>query len=640
MSAGERVPVAPENGLSAAALESVEAAVEPSRRGALTVVVCATAVAVLPMLVAAIRAIREKTVLLGDSAIVDQMVRSVWSWNPPLLGFYSRAGFYYPGPLAYYLTAPFTFVARGDAWGTVVGYAVLQAAAVVAAAWLMWRHGGHVAPVLAVLAADSLTYLGLRHWAPLTSPWNPYLALPFFVLLLVQAWVVAGGNLRHIPWALLTASFVVQANIGYGLIVVAIVVWFVVRAARDSKTTGRLSEYWSAIRMGAVVSAIVWMPAVLDALRGSGGNLKSIFDFFALHRDLPTLSPLDLRTGATLGPTTATKLLAAEFQLFPPWLGGRTEASGAVLADTSASPAWLLIPAIVLAVSYFRTRYRNRDVNNAIQLVLVAFVAAFFSLLMLDGAPGAFDFFWRIPIAILLVFSSIGAILVSTKVWRRSGIRVAVCAFLGIAIACSSFVTIDRVLRPTSGERRTQQVFHELIDQSARAGNRGDRIQLRGDIGLTSTLLNEFSERHWNVGVSEDVARLRYEGKNEMPTRRATAIWFAVSDFSVSLLAQRPGARVVAVSSPLTTVDERRLEQLQSEAAQGLQLGRYGALNSPQLPRLLEEHAGDAAVANELATLNERVARSRGWRYAVIEFAPGTAPIHPDPRCGICGVWP
>ena len=77
----------------------------------------------------------------------------------------------------------------------------------------VWRRGGlallATAMVGVSLLANSMSPL-LVH-----DPWNPHIALPFFVLFVFQAWLLATGDAKQLPGAVAVATFVVQTHVVY-----------------------------------------------------------------------------------------------------------------------------------------------------------------------------------------------------------------------------------------------------------------------------------------------------------------------------------------------------------------------------------------------------------------------------------------
>ncbi len=109
---------------------------------------------------------------VGDIALIDLTVDRVFTAGSPLLGAYSRFGWYHPGPSMYWLLAPFSVLAGGRPWGPVVGIAVVQAAAIALCARLAWRRSGLLV-TQAVLLVQALSYVALRTDYPVAAAVEP-----------------------------------------------------------------------------------------------------------------------------------------------------------------------------------------------------------------------------------------------------------------------------------------------------------------------------------------------------------------------------------------------------------------------------------------------------------------------------------
>jgi hypothetical protein len=79
-----------------------------------------------------------------DQAVLDMRVRDVWTFsaNTPLSGPYSRFGWDHPGPLMYYALALFSGIMGEAPWATMVGNALVQAAAIAWLCRLAYKTGG------------------------------------------------------------------------------------------------------------------------------------------------------------------------------------------------------------------------------------------------------------------------------------------------------------------------------------------------------------------------------------------------------------------------------------------------------------------------------------------------------------------
>ena len=142
------------------------------------------------------------------------------------------------------------------------------------------------------------------------EPWNPHVALPFFVLFLVQVWLLATGSRWQAVGVVLTGSFLVHLHIGYAPLV-AITALF------------------------GLVLAVGRHPARDHGLAtvAKGGGTRAWCSSSCGHRRSSSSSPAARETSARwsgTSPTGSTRsrggigrlgLFAAQFRVPPPWLG-------------------------------------------------------------------------------------------------------------------------------------------------------------------------------------------------------------------------------------------------------------------------------------------------------------------------------
>jgi hypothetical protein len=259
------------------------------RSGRLSLV--ALAVALVPLVVAAVRALARDWVPAGDAATIGIRARDVLGGGElPLIGPTASSSLSsgilqnHPGPLFYdVLAVPAALF--GDAKGLVVGTVLIEAVAVVGIFVLARRRGGSSLALAAMVMTAVLCWsLGS---AALVEPWPPNtLVLPavcFFLL----AWSVMDGDVACLPWLVGVGSFIVQSNMSYGVLVpvvaaaaVAGLVWRGRGAPGAPDTSGAPGApgRWrpAAWATGAVV-VVAWIQPVIEQLTGDGeGNLSRI----------------------------------------------------------------------------------------------------------------------------------------------------------------------------------------------------------------------------------------------------------------------------------------------------------------------------------------------------------------------------
>src|SRR5262245_258174 len=146
--------------------------------------IVAVSIAIVPVVVATVRALARGWIALGDDGLILLRTHDVGTSHHPLLGLWSSAslepGIYvnHPGPLFFDLLAPFVRIG-GPSVGLALGMMTINIAAIVAAAWAAARVGGVRALVLVTALSAGLA------WAMgselLFDVWQPHaMILPFW----------------------------------------------------------------------------------------------------------------------------------------------------------------------------------------------------------------------------------------------------------------------------------------------------------------------------------------------------------------------------------------------------------------------------------------------------------------------------
>ena len=241
---------------------------EPSNR----VVWLLTAVAVLPIVVATVRALTGGWEAVGDNANVLIRARDVFTSNHPLLGPWSSATIALgehvnqPGPLLFDLLWPFAVI--GGSGGVALGVGLLNVASVVTAVVFGRRADG--VRGAAVVATASAALAWTMGSALLHDPWNPHVVLFPFLLVLALVWAMARGDAVALPVAVFVASLIVQTHGSQVFIVPALCLVGAARLAHLRR--------WSLVRpliVAVVVLAVCWAQPVIDQLSGEG-NLAAL----------------------------------------------------------------------------------------------------------------------------------------------------------------------------------------------------------------------------------------------------------------------------------------------------------------------------------------------------------------------------
>lgn len=259
-------------------------------------VIGATAVAVtLPLVVAVIALAGRRWYPVLDLAMTEFRIQDVGGSDTPLIGLPGRIGELpeqgsHPGPLSFWLLAPGYRLFGSSAWAMEAATVVLQVAWSAVALWighrrLKWVGVATVAAVIAVL----LRGFGLT---TLIQPWNPYLPLLAWLVILLATWsVFAGDHLMLLP-LVVASSFAAQTHIPYllmsgglGLAAAGVVLvrWWRGRGSADDETSGAGDRHTAVPTLLALTAgcfAALWLPPVVDQIRRTPGNLSQLIEHF------------------------------------------------------------------------------------------------------------------------------------------------------------------------------------------------------------------------------------------------------------------------------------------------------------------------------------------------------------------------
>jgi hypothetical protein len=288
------------------------------------------AAAILPVVVATVRAMAGGWRAIGDNAFFGLRAADVLTEHHPLLGTWTSASLTIgvdvnnPGPLLFDALALPVRVGGPHA-GLAVGVALVNIAAILGIAAVARRRGGAPAVVAAMAAATGLGWaLGSEL---LFDPWQPHSLVFPALCYLFLVWALAAGDLVVLPWLVGVASLIVQTHVGYALLVPALGAWaLAVAGVRLWRARSVDPDGWPAQRRRAsrcvvwslIVAVVCWAQPLVEQVFGEGrGNLARLVSSVG-------------DTGDTVGVREAPRFVAKVLAL-PPWWG-RPSVSEAFLA--------------------------------------------------------------------------------------------------------------------------------------------------------------------------------------------------------------------------------------------------------------------------------------------------------------------
>jgi hypothetical protein len=611
---------------------------EPGRRSRATV--AALVAALLPILVATVRASRGGWLPVSDNAFFRIRAQDVLTEHHPLLGTWASVSLAVgdplnnAGPLHFdLLAAPVKAIDGGG--GVAVGAALINCSAVIGIALFAHRRGG---PVLATLAMAVTAALAWSMGSQLLfDPWQPHNLLLPFLWFLVLVWSLTCGDSAALPWSAAVGSLLLQTHLSYALLVPALAAWGVVglviavRRARLGHDTDATS--WPAVRRRALrsaaaavlVIALSWAQPVVEQFTSDGtGNLSRLVESSDVDRP-------------TYGYAFGTQVVATVVSLPPGWVrpsfGNAWLESQGVPTDRVDLPglglalASLGLVAAVLAACAVAAR-RGNDGDALRALATGAFLAAV-ALVTAGKAPESVvgfaphQFRWLWPTAAFLSFAVLASL--ARRVAGAAGpgrTRTVAGAFLLAAVVLSVLnLPASQGLGPVGDEyafAAVRELEHEM------AGLRGEGPFLVDDLHRrrfadpfgTAILA---SLQHLGIPfVVSDPGMVRQLG----PSRRFTG-----ANAEAELLLRHgdqiedvpPGSRRVAASEGLSPDEGRELARLKRELADhllrtGLHLTPSGrrALAAGDLPVLAQQRKGglidpgQLMATRELAVMGDR----------------------------------
>lgn len=580
-------------------------------------------VALAPVIVVVATRTGRSYLPVQDIAIIDLRVRDVWTGDTPLTGAYSRLGWSHPGPLLYQLLAPLSLLAGGAAWATLVGAALLQGGAVAWIAAIAWQRGR--LPMVALWLAIVALACGATGPYLLLEAWNPHVALPVFVLVLLQAWSLAVGDDTRLPGFVFAASFVVQAHIGYVPLVAAVAAWALLRRRADLHRVALRLRDVAPWRPAALVAVVVWAAPLVENVLHRPGNGYELVRAFALGGG----------QGEPAGPLRGAGLMAAVFRVLPPWAGGPDLVDPLVQVAEPAAVAWLLVPLVLAALAWRATR---RDPvgedRRLVELAVLVLVVGTLALTRVTGDATPYLFYWRLVVGPFCVLAPLWVLVRSAWPSSARAAPVAVTTALVVAVVVPSAALAGAVADHPDEVMAFEVVTADLLDQVA---DPSGRILLRvagtplG--GVHGGVLDELDRR--GVDVRVDARRPYQFGRDRLGSRGTVdAVWFVVEEGRyLSLLTRLPGATVVARTRALAPRDEAELVDLQRSIAADLlddgQGGLVGRLDDPLAAFGLEGATGiDAAARDRLGELNGRAREASRCRCAIVAFPADLAPCN------------
>jgi hypothetical protein len=300
------------------------------------------AIVVIPLAVALGVLSRSSWYPTLDLAQTEIRVRDVWSSHPPLIGLAGRIGAFgqggsHPGPLSFWALWPLYRLFGSGSWALEAAAVALNVVAIGTSLWIAHRRGG--TPL--VLAVGAVLALLMRAYGAtlLTEPWNPYLPILWWFLLLLAVWSVLCDDPVALPVVVFAGSFCMQTHVSYlglasGLVAISAAA-FAYRAWTLRKERPERTRWvrWGLVSL--VVVTLLWTPPAIDQIVHSPGNLSILWQHF---RDPPE---------PAIGAREGLRALLANLN---PW---RLVERLHFVAGKTRSSSGSLVPGVLFVITWF-----------------------------------------------------------------------------------------------------------------------------------------------------------------------------------------------------------------------------------------------------------------------------------------------
>lgn len=451
------------------------------------VAVALVALLLAPFAVSLARAAHVAWLPSGDDALIGLRARDAFSAERALIGqpstshlYADDVGAHHPGPIEFFwLAIPVRVL--GASAGMLVGIALVNAASVLVALWVVLRRAGPgVAAWSAVVLSGALWAQGT---ALLSDPISSSAGSIPLLALAAVAWAVADGDVRLVPLGALLASWVLQqhlAIVGPAAALVAfggaglalhLVARFRRRRAEGEAAAGEEARWWPWLAGGAGVALVLWAPVLWQQATGDPGNVTAIVRY-ARTSDTPSV-------GLLAGARQAVRALG-----MPPLLL-QWDLQGPALKDGPVAWYDLLVALAsyaALAATVVLAWARRRSLAVLALLVLVLAAAGVVTGSSIPDSVEAFraNFYrWMFVVAWLglTALGWVGALAVRRALARRGQPVPAAVGRLGPILAVLVVLVPVVAAATTSGfddERRDQRGFGAMRTVSDAAIERAE----------------------------------------------------------------------------------------------------------------------------------------------------------------------
>lgn len=543
----------------------------------------------LPVVVAAVSVVGRHWFPSADDAFIFRRVADVGGAHTPLVGVYSRYGWHHPGPLLFWLLAPFERL--GGPSGLLVGAAAINLACLAGALATAFRRGGAALAIWVGLFLALLVHaLGSTL---LIDPWNPWLPVTGLVWFFLLAWSVGCGDSTMWPWLIGLGSWEVQAHLGFAPVVGALL------AGAFLVGRGWRFSWRGAWRPAMAVGLVAWAGPLIEQVAGHPGNLQAIVSY--VHRP----------SESTQGWARALGVVGRQLSIPPAWMTGREANFIGILSTASVWTATGQLALLVL-LGWLAWRGGRRESALLAATAVVAVMAGLAGLARISGLPFPYlaRWMWVVALFVPLAAGWCLAGVVRTAPTVRTGVLLlaaSAAAVVGVTSAVSHAAP-DLPGQPFSdGLAVIVPVAQRALDRGQAYGIEASEAHVLGP-GLGVGLQAALEARHYRAYLEPDSA-LEAGAWRTTLHRRVDATISVVSPVDPLIGFEAPaGWRLVAHWDPLRNPERVRASFLEQQIRRAAGVGADTPVDvtAPLAYADFRRHGASVADLSELRRLQQQ----------------------------------
>ncbi|MDQ3737975.1 MAG: hypothetical protein M3337_02255 [Actinomycetota bacterium] len=521
-----------------------------------------------------------------DLAMTELRVRDVGASQTPLIGLPGRIGELpeqgsHPGPLSFWLLAPTYHLLGQSSYALEVGTVLIHLVVIAMALSVGRRLGARtgmilVAVVLAVVMRGYGTLL-------LIQPWNPYLPLLAWLLVLFATWAVVAGHHRWLVAVAAVGTLCAQTHISYlllcsGMFMLASAAVIARTLRADAETAGaERREGRRSLAIAGGVGGLLWLPPVIQEFQGGEGNISRLVSYFTS----PPEEPVGFEGGF--------RLLVRHLNVVDGFFGlihGSQRFMAIGLDDTSARVPGILVGILwLVAGAVCFAGVGSYPLRSLHVVIAAALVLSLVSMSRIFGTTLYYLTLWAWGLAALVLVSIVWtaiAVVERVRVQWRPGARSAAVVVAAIVLMISTAMFSIDAADAGHAEQHLSRGLRELVDPTYEAlvegvgeasGPDGRYLVQWSDAHFFGSqvygLISELDDRGLDVG-GHPYFTVPLTPERTMPVERATAEVHFASGAYIELWEDVPGAVEVAAVDLRSPEERRRYEALRRQVIDGL----------------------------------------------------------------------